>query len=87
MPLHTGFHPTCAVAFCPIYDTARQNFASKVRRSSWKNHLFRFTYCAMEMRLKGLWKPLLTQFSLSEASRNGLHNRIQKRFATFERTE
>ena len=32
MPLHTGFHPTCAVAFCPIYDTARQNFASKVRR-------------------------------------------------------
>lgn len=40
MSLHTGFHPTCAVAFCPIYDTARQNFASKVRRSSWKNHLF-----------------------------------------------
>lgn len=38
MPLHTGFHPTCAVAFCPIYDTARQNFASKVRRSSWENH-------------------------------------------------
>ena len=36
MPLHTGFHPTCAVAFCPIYDTARQNFASKVRRSSWE---------------------------------------------------
>lgn len=32
MPLHTGVHPTCAVAFCPIYDTARQNFASKVRR-------------------------------------------------------
>ena len=29
MPLHTGFHPTCAVAFCPIYDTARQNFAVK----------------------------------------------------------
>lgn len=52
MPLHTGFHPTCAVAFCPIYDTARQNFASKVRRSSWENHLFRFTYCAMERRLK-----------------------------------
>ena len=51
MPLHTGFHPTCAVAFCPIYDTARQNFASKVRRSSWENHLFRFTYCAMERRL------------------------------------
>ena len=24
MPLHTGFHPTCAVAFCLIYDTARQ---------------------------------------------------------------
>ena len=47
MPLHTGFHPTCAVAFCPIYDTARQNFASKVRRLSWENHLFRFTYCAM----------------------------------------
>ena len=45
MPLHTGFHPTCAVAFCPIYDTARQNFASKVRRSSWENHLFRF-HCA-----------------------------------------
>ena len=39
MPLHTGFHPTCAVAFCPIYDTARQNFASKVRRSSWGNSL------------------------------------------------
>ena len=70
MPLHTGFHPTCAVAFCPIYDTARQNFASKVRRSSWENHLFRFTYCAM--------KPLLTQFSLSEASRNGLHNGIER---------
>ena len=35
MPLHTGFHPICAGAFCPIYDTARQNFASKVRRSSW----------------------------------------------------
>ena len=52
MPLHTGFHPTCAVAFCPIYDTARQNFASKVRRSSWENHFFRFTYCAMERRLK-----------------------------------
>ena len=52
MPLHTGFHPTCAVAFCPIYDTARQNFASKVRRLSWENHLFRFTYCAMERRLK-----------------------------------
>ena len=52
MPLHTGFHPTCAVAFCPIYDTARQNFASKVRRSSWENHLFRFTYCAMERRFK-----------------------------------
>ena len=48
MPLHTGFHPTCAVAFCPIYDTARQNFASKVRRLSWENHLFRFTYCAMD---------------------------------------
>ena len=45
MPLHTGFYPTCAVAFCPIYDTARQNFASKVRRSSWENHLFRF-HCA-----------------------------------------
>ena len=52
MPLHTRFHPTCAVAFCPIYDTARQNFASKVRRLSWENHLFRFTYCAMERRLK-----------------------------------
>lgn len=36
MPLHTGFHPTCAVAFCPIYDTARQNFASKVRRCRGK---------------------------------------------------
>ena len=36
MPLHTGFHPTCAVAFCPIYDTARQNFASKVQWSSWE---------------------------------------------------
>ena len=32
MPLHTG----CAVAFCPIYDTARQNFASKVQWSSWE---------------------------------------------------
>ena len=50
MPLHTGFHPTCAVAFCPIYDTARQNLASKVRRSSWENHFFRFTYCAMESK-------------------------------------
>ena len=50
MPLHTGFHPTCAVAFCPIYDTARQNFASKVRRSSWENHFFRFTYCTMESK-------------------------------------
>ena len=27
---------------------------------------------AMEMRLRTLWKPLLTQFSLSEAHRNGL---------------
>ena len=44
MPLHTGFHPTCAVAFCPIYDTARQNFASKVRRSSWENHLDKIPY-------------------------------------------
>lgn len=49
MPLHTGFHPTCAVAFCPIYDTARQNFASKVRRSSWENHFFRF-HCTMESK-------------------------------------
>lgn len=52
MPLHTGFHPICAVAFCPLYDTIRQNFASKVQWSSWENHLFRFTYCAMERRLK-----------------------------------
>lgn len=44
MPLHTGFYPTCAVAFCPIYDTARQNFASKVRRSSWENHLDKIPY-------------------------------------------
>lgn len=29
MPLHTGFHPTCAVAFCPIYDTARQTLPVK----------------------------------------------------------
>lgn len=52
MPLHTRSRPVCAEAFCPIYDTTRQNFASKVQRSSWENHLFRFTYCAMERRLK-----------------------------------
>ena len=40
MPLHTRFRPACEEAFCPHYDTARQNFASKVRRSSWENHLF-----------------------------------------------
>ena len=44
MPLHTGVHPTCAVAFCPIYDTARQNFASKVRRSSWENQKRGFSH-------------------------------------------
>ena len=45
MPLHTRSRPVCAEAFCPIYDTARQNFASKVQRSLWENHLFRF-HCA-----------------------------------------
>ena len=44
MPLHTGFHPTCAVAFCPIYDTARQNFASKVGGSSWYNQMRLFSH-------------------------------------------
>ena len=52
MPLHTGFHPTCAVAFCPIYDTSRQNFASKVQWSSYDYKIYRLTYCAMERRLK-----------------------------------
>ena len=52
MPPHTGFCPTCAEAFCPLNDTASQNFASKVQRSSEANILFRFTYCAMERRLK-----------------------------------
>mgnify|MGYP006982907910 CR=1 FL=1 len=62
MPLHTGFHPTCAVAFCPIYDTARQNFASKVRRSSWENHLFRF-HCAKHSE-----KPLKAKIVSAMAS-------------------
>ena len=52
MPLHTRSHPACAEAFCLHYDTARQNFVSKVQRSSLENHLFRFTYCAMERGLK-----------------------------------
>ena len=52
MPLHTGLQPACAEAFCHLYDTTRQNFASKVERLPWKNNLFRFTYCAMERRLK-----------------------------------
>lgn len=45
MPLHTRFRPACEEAFCPHFDTARQNFASKVQWSSWENHLFRF-HCA-----------------------------------------
>ena len=36
MPLHTRFRPACEEAFCPHYDTARQNFASKVQWSSWE---------------------------------------------------
>lgn len=36
MPLHTRSHPACAEAFCLHYDTARQNFVSKVQRSSWE---------------------------------------------------
>ena len=48
MPLHTGFHPTCAVAFCPLYDTTRKNFASKVQWSSWENHLG--MVCTMESK-------------------------------------
>lgn len=31
-----------------------------------------------EDKTQKLWKPLLTQFSLSEASRNGLHNGIER---------
>lgn len=49
MPLHTRFRPACEEAFCPHYDTARQNFASKVQWSSWENHLFRF-HCANHSR-------------------------------------
>ena len=44
-----------------------------VGKSSLSIHLL----CNGEKTQK-LWKPLLTQFSLSEASRNGLHNGIER---------
>ena len=48
MPLHTRFRPACAEAFCIHYDTARQNFVSKVQWSSWENHLG--MVCTMESK-------------------------------------
>ena len=42
-----------------------------------KSSLSIYLLCNGEKTQK-LWKPLLTQFSLSEASRNGLHNGIER---------
>ena len=55
MPLHTGFHPTCAVAFCPLYDTTRKNFASKVQWSSWGGKIFWLTYFWNGVKNKKIW--------------------------------
>lgn len=48
-------------------------YSGRRGKSSLSIHLL----CNGEKTQK-LWKPLLTQFSLSEASRNGLHNGIER---------
>ena len=46
MPLHTRSRPVCAEAFCPIYDTTRQNFGSMIPRfydvTSGRFHVYSF---------------------------------------------
>ena len=51
MPLHTGFHPTCAVAFFPSMIQQGKTLPVKVLAVVvGKSSLLDFTYCAMESR-------------------------------------
>ena len=77
MPLHTRFRPACEEAFCPHYDTARQNFASKVQWSSWE--IISFDSLIVQWREDSkIVEAIADTISLSEASRNGLHNGIER---------
>ena len=77
MPLHTRFRPACEEAFVPTMIQQGKTLPVKYSGRRGKSSLSIHLLCNGEKTQK-LWKPLLTQFSLSEASRNGLHNGIER---------